>query len=73
MNLDQIQKAGMNLSDMTDGDGLEIMQIAIYALTDVNYHSEAKIINQLLEGAEGYPGKDFELIEKPRYRSRRDH
>ncbi len=73
MNLDQIQKAGMNLSDMTDGDGLEIMQIAIYALTDVNFHQEAKIINQLLENYEGFPMKEYELIQKPRYRSRRDH
>ena len=72
MNLDQIQKAGINLSDMTDGDGLEIMQIAIYALTDVNYHQEAKIINELLANAEG-PFNQLELIQKPRYRSRRDH
>ena len=42
-----IDKLALELSESTGGDGIEILEIASLALTDVNYHPEAKILHRM--------------------------
>ena len=53
----------LELSDFTEGDGIEILEIASLALVDVNYHPEAKILNRMAHLLEKNPGAEFDLIE----------
>ena len=56
-----VSKMGLKLSKWSDGDGVTILDVAKLALTDINYHHEARIlhrIQQLLLKNE----QDFELI-----------
>jgi len=45
----RIQDKALELSSFTDGSGIEILEIASLALTDINYHPEAKILMQMAE------------------------
>jgi len=59
MNQTQIQKQkidnekmGVNLSQTLEWDGFAILEVSIAALTNANFHTEAKIINRILEKLE---------------------
>ena len=58
-----IDKLALKLSDSTDGDGVEILEIASLALQDVNYHPEAKILHKMAKTLANNAGAEFELIE----------
>ena len=45
----------LDLAKKTDYDGLEILEIAMLALTDVNYHPEAKAIRDMILKIENDP------------------
>ena len=57
----QISDKALELSNFTDGDGIEILQIAYLALTDVNYHPEAKIHYRMAEALDNNVGAEFEF------------
>ena len=50
-----LQKMALDLAKKTDYDGLEILEIAMLALTDVNYHPEAKVIRDMILKIENDP------------------
>ena len=57
----EVGDKALELSKWSDGDGVTILDVAKLALTDINYHHEARIlhrIQQLIMKNE----QDFELI-----------
>ena len=55
INLQEMQKIALDLSKKTDYDRLAILEIAMLALTDVNYHPEAKAIRDMILKIENDP------------------
>ena len=56
-----VERMGVNLSEALEYDGIKILEVARNALTDVNYHHEAEILNEMLRFIED-DIQDFELI-----------
>lgn len=46
------ERIGIELSQSLKWDGLAILEVAVAALTDSNFHPEAKIINEMLKKLE---------------------
>ncbi len=46
------ERIGVELSQNLKWDGFAILEVAVHALTDSNFHPEAKIINEMLEKLE---------------------
>ena len=56
-----VQRMGVDLSQALEYDGMKILEVARDALTDSNFHPEAKILNEMLRFIEN-DIQDFELI-----------
>lgn len=57
MNTNQTQeinteKIGIQLSQSLKWDGMAILEVAVAALTDSNFHPEAQVINEMLKKLE---------------------
>jgi len=55
MNQKELEKTALDLAEKTDYDGVEILEIAMLALTDVNYHPEARLIRNMILKIENDP------------------
>ena len=55
MNQKELEKTALDLAEKTDYDGVEILEIAMLALTDVNYHAEARLIRNMILKIENDP------------------
>ena len=51
----QTEVMGVQLSQTLKWDGFKIMEVSIAALTDANFHPEAKIISEMLEKLQSDP------------------
>jgi|TARA_B100000902_G_C27319613_1_gene923531 hypothetical protein len=52
---ERLEKIASDLAKKADYDGLEILEISMLALTDVNFHPEAKVIRDLILKIENDP------------------
>ena len=48
-------KIADKLLKMVDYSGVDVLEVAMYALTDENYHEEARLIRIMITNIENYP------------------
>ena len=46
------EKIGIELSQNLKWDGIAVLEVAVAALTDCNFHPEAKVINEMIKKLE---------------------
>jgi len=51
----KLEKMGVELSQKLEWNGFDILRVSVEALTDANFHTEAKIINDMLRKLENDP------------------
>ena len=58
----EVGDKALELSKWSDGSGVTILDVAKLALTDINYHNEARILDKM-QKLIMKNDQDFELIE----------
>ena len=53
------EKLASELAKRADYDGLDILEVCKLALTDVNFHPEAKVIQKIISNVENYPNYKY--------------
>ena len=58
-----LERMGEDIAHTCEWNGLEILRVAIAALTDANFHDESKILEQMLSAIEsGKNDTKYDLV-----------